>query len=581
MTEIRFVSEDEKKEQDLRSKLLEEGGISYYEGIDEETKEKKQYVNIFGVENETYASKNEVEELKENLVLSEVDQEILRDIAENYKLRQPLMIEGDPGVGKTFLLEKFVKFVHGVNSPILSLVCTPRTSELEILGHWSPRGLKKEEEEEYEKILQTIMNSRNLDFVQRMDQDLADLNEQLSKGKINNEEFQSSFGDIAQNYINESRKIILETTQLNQLVKPRTEWEFKYGALLQAYQSRNNKGYPLIVDELNLLPSNYQQIFLQVVGEKGEIAPTISFWGNTGKTVYERGKDTWICFAGNYPEKTPGRLEVVPPLTDRLVWRPITDEETETKVEAIRRTAGGRLIKRSKTTRSQLVEIPAQPKIAWDKVLDEVLGEQIADVVGLVDDIFKKYYQDTGDKIKIKGAEIGRIQQMEFSGRNLLRLYSYLDNFQVRNSETGLIDITRTLENAFDKYYVKRLSNSKAREYIQERVKEILGLQISVSELDNLRQSETFLEASGKNLPPGVVLFEGEVITRVMLFEILVERASMTKEGNEVVKQRKIEYKKREIRKIEEDIEKELSSLLENDSVSEDVKEKLKKIFKD
>ncbi len=525
---IKFPSPEEKKEQKIRETLEREGGIFYSEETDPETKEKKSFVNILGVEVETFVSKEDIEAIKKEIVLSEVDQRMLRTIAECYKLRQPLMFEGDPGVGKTFLMKKFVQLIHGRQAPILELVGTPRTSELEILGHWAPKGIKEKEAEEYRELLRNFMErGEGKGLTEKFNQGLAELNQKFLSNKISQEQFQEEFGQLTTQYINRSRTAIAELAQLTKLVKPESQWEFKEGALLQTYAGREGKGYILIVDEFNLIPSNYQQIFLQIGGEKGALSDSISFWGNTGKTNYHRGKDTWICFACNFPEKTPGRGEVVAPMTDRLVWRTITNEETEKKKEVILKVAGGRLTRRQKELTAlipEIVVIPAEKKLAWHKVLDEQLGEQIADVIWLLDQEFVKNYQEVGDSITIKGNKRRRIQHFEFSGRNPLRLYSYLDYFQVRDLETGRIDFAKTLSNAFERYYLSRLVDSSERTKMQVLFNEIM---------------------SGTT---GKIEFEGQTRTRKEIFDILIERASPpeTPASQEEKQKKEDEEKKKE-----------------------------------
>jgi len=509
--EIRFLSEEEKREREIAETLQAEGGIFYWEARDHETEEAKRYINILGVEVETYASREDIEALKKEIILSETDQELLRLIAESYKLREPLMFEGDPGVGKTFLMKKFVQLIYGKEAPILELVGTPRTSELEILGHWAPKGLKEKEAEEYRALLKDLMESAPMrDLSAEFNQRLSELNQKFLAGEISQEQFQEEFGNLTTQYINASLSKIMEMAALTKFIKPDAEWEFKEGALLQAYSGREGRGYILIVDEFNLIPSNYQQIFLQIGGEKGILSDSISFWGNTGKTRYPRGKDTWICFASNFPEKTPGRSEVVGPMTDRLVWKTISSEEAEKKKEVLRKTAGGRLKKRLKEytkIKLEIIQIPVQKGLVWDKVLDEQLGEQVADFVDLIDSEFNKYCQKVGDSISIKGEKRRRTQQFELSGRNPLRLFGYLDHFQVRNPETGLVDIPKTLEKAFERYYLNRLVDPEGKEKMRRLFNEIM---------------------TGDT---GKIEFEGKVLTRKEIFDILVERAS-TKEKN-------------------------------------------------
>lgn len=555
---IRFLSECEKREEETKERIFNERGVFYFEKIDPETKETKKFVNILGIELETYASEEEIERLKQGLVLSKFDQEILREIAEDYKLRQPLMLEGDPGVGKTFLIKKFIRFIHGENAPILELVGTPRTSELEILGHWAPAAKAKESKdpvvrdtiERYERLEEEFKRIGD-----EFDEKYKKLKEDRDKKEIDEEKFKKGLEDLQKWFQPLRNRYIKELELLFQKSHDRVEWEFKEGALLQAYQGREGEGYILLVDEFNLIPSNYQQIFLQIGGEEGELSESISFWGNSGETTYERGKDTWICFSANYPEKTPGRSEVVAPMTDRVIWRTITSEEAEEKKDFIRYTAGGRLTKRTKSVIDpKLISVPITEPLLWDKVLNEELGEEIADTLALLDKDFINNYQALGDAIEIKGSQRRRTQQLEFSPRNLLRVYSYLDNFQIRNPETGLVDITETLKRAFQKYYLNRLASPEARKKMEDNFKEILeGI-------------------------TGKVEYDDKVITRKELFDILVERASLTEEDRKKIEEEEKKGKKRQEEQLRYSIEDATNTLLNNPDIPDLVKGKLSEI---
>lgn len=555
LEKIRFSSEEERKEQEVAETLKVEGGIFYREATDPESKETKHFVNILGVEVETYASKEDIEAIKKEIVLSETDQELLRTIVESYKLREPLMFEGDPGVGKTFLMKKFVQLLHGKDTSILELVGTPRTSELEILGHWAPKGLKEKEAEEYQTLLKDLMESAPMkDLSTEFNQKLSELNQKFSNSEINQEQFQKEFGELTTQYINTSRSRMTEMIGLAKFIKPDTEWEFKEGALLQAYSGREGRGYPLIVDEFNLIPSNYQQIFLQISGEKGILSESISFWGNTGKTKYPRGQDTWICFASNFPEKTPGRNEVVGPMTDRLVWKSISSEEAEKKKQVIRMTAGGRLKKRQRESaeiKPEIIQVPILQGLEWDRVLDEKLGEAIADIVDLLDTEFNKHYQEVGDNISIKGEKRRRTQQFEFSGRNPLRLFGYLDYFQVRDPKTGMVDFGKTLENAYKRYYLNRLVDPSGREKMQTLFNEIM-------------YGDT-----------GKTEFEGEVRTRKEILDILVEQASITEEEKRKIEEMEKEEKKKRLEQLKYNVEDAIESLLKDPNIPEIIKKNL------
>lgn len=476
---FRLPSALETSEQATAEKLQQAGGIFYHEEIDDTSKEVKQLVNIMGVDVPTQASVEDITALKNETVLSEVDQDLLRSIAEAYRLRQPLLFEGKPGTGKTFLMKKFAQFVHGKHTPTIELVGTPRTSELEILGHWAPKGLKEAEQNRYQKSLDKLMGEGEEFGALRakLNQALAPLASQLEQKQIGLAEFHDLFGDITTTYIYEARSIAMSAAQDAGLKSSEAEWEFKQGALLQAYVGNEGRGGILIVDEFNMIPTNYQQIFLQIGGEQGKLSDTINFWGNSGKTQYQRGSDTWICFASNFPETTPGRSEVVAPMTDRLVWKVIPEEASDKKKAVITQTAGGRLKKRAEAlgqVKAESVRIPISEQIAWAEVGNQELGEHIADIVSIFDQEFTATYGQLGDKLNIKGEKRERSQKLEFSARNAMRLFSYLDHFQVRHKKSGQADFAATLTNGFEQYYISRLADHDAREKARLIYREIL-----------------------------------------------------------------------------------------------------------
>lgn len=450
------------QQKDKKESLIKEGGFIYETRLNEEGVEKN-HLNILGVEIETYASKEDIEKIKSEILLSRLDQKMLREIVDSYKLNQPILFEGDPGAGKTFLYEKFIEMIYGKDCAIDTLVGSPRTSELDILGHWAP----KESSVEYDSVMQKYQDS---DIPNNISEGINDqieaLNSKLNTNEISQDDFLADLDSLTKKYQEIQKKTIFKFMEDSGVKLGDSDWEFKQGALLRAYSGRDGKGYPLIIDEFNLIPSNYQQIFLQISGQNGGLSNQVSFSGNGDKTIFKRGPETALFFASNFPEKTSGRSEVVPPMSDRLIWNVLSNEEYKDKKRAIKQTAGGRLSKRKKESfgmESSSIEIPIEKGIQWDKVLDEELGEQIADIVDILDEQFVAQYEAVGDKILVNEDKRERVQKLEFSGRNSLRLFNYLDKFQFINEETGEIDFTKTLKNGYEKYYVNRIYDEKLR----------------------------------------------------------------------------------------------------------------------
>jgi hypothetical protein len=92
------------------------------------------------------------------------------------------------------------------------------------------------------------------------------------------------------------------------------------------------------------------------------------------------------------------------------------------------------------------------------------------------------------------------------------------------------------------------------------------------SNIKEIQKSEEALQAGGKDLPPlGVVLFEGQIMSRRKVFDVLVERASMAEEE----RKRLEEERERRLRRAEYDAEDAINSLLQNPNIPEEIREKL------
>jgi hypothetical protein len=72
--------------------------------------------------------------------------------------------------------------------------------------------------------------------------------------------------------------------------------------------------------------------------------------------------------------------------------------------------------------------------------------------------------------------------------------------------------------------------------------------------------------------------FEGKVRTRREIFDILVERASMTEEEKERSEQEKIERERRELEQAKHNAEDAIMSVLQNPDIPEEIKKHLREI---
>jgi MoxR-like ATPase len=544
-------SPEEQRELDRSERMANEGGIFFEKVKDPQTGEEHSFVNVFGVSVESYATEEEIEKIKQEVVLSDVDKKILRAEAEAYNLKQAFFLEGDPGAGKTFLEEVFIQMIHGAKTPILRIYGTPRTTETDILGKWAPRvdeNNKVAFDEEYGKIMETGGGALERE---KWNAEMAETKANLSDGKISQDEYEIQIQIRLAEHLNRTREILLSSSILKKLVEQENEWEFEKGPLLLAYDGNNGDGAPLIVDEFNLIPSNYQQIFLSIGGKSGGLSDNISYWGGSGDPQHKRGKNAWICGASNFPEKTQGRGEVVPPMTDRVVWMTVSSEESQKKKDAIAETAGGRLTHRADKLKKETIKFSpiVENGIAWDKVLGEKLGELLADVVKLLDTNFCNYYETVGDSLSVGGEKIRRHQKMEFSPRNMMRVFSYLDTMQVRDKESGSIDFTATLKSAYELYYVARLAGEEEREKARKLFTTVME---------------------------GVIGWDKNGVKVAERLKQLVESA--TPEGEERRKQQEEENKKLKERQAKRDAEDAMEELKKDTNIPDNIKEMLKGI---
>ena len=310
-------------EKEKKERLIKEGGIYYFEREDTETGEKKRYVNIMGVEIETEASKKDIDKIKKELVMTDLDQELVGIMAKTYSLRQPLMLEGAPAAGKSFLIKYFTKLLYGYGAVPLTIYGTTRTDAEDIVGHWTPKTTNEEEKKIWDEFLASEEGQEKMkDFIED------------TKGIVKKTEGRGLSREQRIEILQNKLEAKLEEIARSIGLKSLSDFEFKEGPLLKAYSAFGGKGFILAVEEMGVMPTNIQETFLPIGGKSGKLADKIPF-GRNGKENYRRGPKTWIAFASNPPEEVGARKEVTTATASRLVWVRIEKEKIASKIEDV------------------------------------------------------------------------------------------------------------------------------------------------------------------------------------------------------------------------------------------------------
>ena len=542
----RFKSPAELKEEEIERKIKERGlegeilgGIVFEEEkvVDPETKEEriKRYIYIGNpyeerpiiIKLETDATQEDVEVIKKREIIPMRESfEILVAMAMTYKHRQPLLIEGPTAIGKTFLAEKFTELLYGRGVKPLDFYCSGQTDVSELMAKWVPRVETEEEKRKWEQFLE-----------------LSGTQDKLYKIA---QEVEQAEG------LSPEQKLALIHRRLQELAKSaglseRTEWRLQYGAVPKAmglslnpdgsfsYDEQRGMGFILHIEEVGLAEPQVINALLKLRGERGKLAEEIQLWENGGRKI-KAGPKFWAFFSTNPPEEYLARNEVDPALARGVVFIRMGELSEESLRLAAEYYFTYKLGEKPKEKpEGCILDIWSHPEI----------GREIAEVVSA-------FHSDLNKELK-KG-EKGRQQRIPLTLDDMARVADALIDTQIRNKETGLLDLTETLKRLIHFYYLNRLADRDLKETMEANIHELL-------------EGDT-----------GKKEFEGKVRTRREIFDILVERASMTEEEKGRSEQEKIERERRELEQAKHNAEDAIMSVLQNPDIPEEIKKHLREI---
>ena len=353
--ELEFKDSKIQKNLERKGEAIEHGNFVFEESLDEssENEKKKNKIHFLGLKKNDMTGEDkelmitfetdiqteeEMREILDEARMTPLFRKIIYHIADSQKSDFIPFLQSAPGTGKTFGYDIYNKLIHGEDARAEYLICTKNTSELDIIGHWAPKGDSGEgTKDKVGKILED--NERYQEFKAAFNEKLSNLAQQKKQGKIQDEEFDSQVARFTDDLIELQREIVSKTGNTSQ-------WTFHKGALLKAYTDPTNdpedKGRMLVVDEFDKLPPNLQNIFLQVSGTRARLAKKIVTYADGGTTDYMKGEDTAVVFAGNF--LADGNVLITEPMMDRLTPLRISKYESDVEVkEQITRYSFGKL----------------------------------------------------------------------------------------------------------------------------------------------------------------------------------------------------------------------------------------------
>jgi MoxR-like ATPase len=533
---IRYKSPEELKEEEIELKIKERGpegeilgGIVFEEEktIDPDTKEEKikKYIYIGNpyedrpiiTKIETDATREEIEAIKREIIPMKESFKILEAMARTYKHRQPLLIEGPTAIGKTYLVEKFTELRYGKGVKPLDFYCSGQTDVSELMAKWVPKVETEEEKKKWNEFLK-----------------LTETQEKISQITKEVEQKEN---------LSQEQKLVLIREKLQELAKSaglseKTQWRFQYGAVPKAmglirnpdgsvsFDEQKGTGFILHIEEVGLAEPQIINALLKLRGKMGQLAEEIQLWENGGRKI-KAGPQFWVVFSTNPPEEYLARNEVDPALARGVVFKRMKDLSAESLDLAAEYYFTYKVSEKPKEKpEGCILDIYNHPEI----------GREIAKVVAIFHNEFNK---------ELKKGEKGRQQTIPLTLDDMGRVAIDLIDAQIRNKETGRLDLTETLKQNIYFNYLDRLADEELKETMKHNLNELL-------------EGDT-----------GKIEFEGKARTRKEIFDILVERASITEEEKKKSEEEKRKEEERKLAQTKFDTLDKMEDLLKKLSLSD------------
>ena len=446
-----------------------------YEEIEEEG-EKKCFVDIGGIKVETFASKEDVEKISAGILETKESQDMLKSIAIHYNLRQPLILEGGTALGKSFAVEKFSELIYGEGEEPITFDCSGQTDVSELMAKWVPKT-GEENEKKWEEFSETEEGQR----------ELRQIYQEIEEKKITEDE--------ARNLIQKK----IEDIARKAGIKTGGEWKLQFGAIPRAMtieEAGGKKGRICHIQEVGLARPEVVNALLRTRGHGKKLKKSFQLWENGGKKV-EAGELYWLVYSTNPPEAEAGfleRNEIDPALIRASVYKKLPDKLSEQSVDEFADFyfSGG---EEKPEVEEESYYISAEKQLDYQK--DKKLRSYISRAVSFFHTEFEKALE--------QGLEKDRIQQNPVTPDHLAAVADFLKEFQVKNDKTGLIDFSKTMDEAIEIYYLNSLASEEAKKKMKDLWREIIAGVIgpkingkSLEEVINKRVEQIFVSPEEK-----------------------------------------------------------------------------------
>ena len=415
-----------------------------YEEV-EDKGEKKCFVDIGGIKVETFASKEDVEEIGNGILETEETKDMLKSIAVHYNLRQPLILEGGTALGKSFAVEKFSELIYGKDEEPITFDCSGQTDVSELMAKWVPRS-GEENRKKWEEFRETEKGQK----------EMLQIYKEVEEKRMSEEE---AYNLITEKLEDIARKIGIKTGG---------EWKLQFGAVPRAMTMEGpngKKGRICHIQEVGLARPEVSNALLRTRGHGKKLKEYFQLWENGGKKI-EAGELYWLVYSTNPPEAEAGfleRNEIDPALVRASVYKKLPDKLSEETVDKFAEFyfSGG---EEKPEVGEESYYIPAEKQVDYQK--DKELRSYISKTVS--------FFHKEFEKALSQGLEKDRVQQNPITPDHLAAVADFIKYFQIENKETGFIDFPKTLNKAVEVYYLNSLASEEAKEQMRSMWSEII-----------------------------------------------------------------------------------------------------------